>query len=214
MPTRKEPTMSKHMQEYRKYNRRVLKLMADLTKALRWHESWSGKVNPKTDVQYMVGDLVFVEQRLTEALRFVWPAFGQKGSTKTKGAKKEVMSFNRYQTITAKATRLLNRSMTPWRSLCEAATTFERQFKHVAMLIGWLQAEWQEQEFTHDAETTTETIWEIAGEMFRMKRQLILVFARVSNRHPREVVETLQEMEASEHYLSPPMAREVPDDED
>ena len=124
------------------------------------------------------------------------------------------MSLNRYQSITSKATRLLNRSMTPWRSLNEAATTYERQFKHVAMLIGWLQAEWQEQEFTHDAETTTETLWEIAGEMFRVKRQLILVFARVSNRHPREVVETLQEMEASEHHLSPPAVPEQSDDDD
>ena len=124
------------------------------------------------------------------------------------------MSFNRYQSITTKATRLLGRSMTPWRSLHEAADTYQRQFRHVAKLINWLNAEWQEEEFTKDASNTTEALWQIAGEMLRMKRQLILVFARVSNRHPQEVVKALQDMEASGHELSPPQPEQPQEDEE
>ena len=124
------------------------------------------------------------------------------------------MSFKRYQDMTAQAVRLVRHSLTPWRSLHEAADTYHRQCRHVAMLVDWLRSEWQEQEIFDEAHTTTEAVWELAGELFRMKRQLVLVFARVSGRSPREVVETLQDMEASDQHLSPPMTQQEVDEEE
>ena len=125
------------------------------------------------------------------------------------------MSFQKYQNMTAQAVRLVRRNLTPWRSLNEATDTYQRQCRHVATLVDWLRAEWQEQEVFDDAEITAEAVWELSGELFRMKRQLILVFAKVSDRNPREVVETLMEMEASSHHLSPPTSpQEEAEEED
>ena len=124
------------------------------------------------------------------------------------------MPFDRYQLAVARATRLLRRNLTPWRSIKEAAETYRRQCRHVATLVHWLCHHWQETERFDDSDITAEILWQLSGELFRMKRKLVLVFAKVSGKEPREVAETLQDAEALNLTIPNPQDNEPQEDEE
>lgn len=124
------------------------------------------------------------------------------------------MPFDRYQVAVARATRLLRRNLTPWRSLKEAAQTYRRQCRLVATLVHWLGQHWQEAEAFEESDVTAELLWQLSGELFRMKRQLVLVFAKVSGKDMREIIETLHDAEALNLGIPNPQDNEPQEDED
>ena len=78
--------MIKPMQEYDRYQRRVAKVMSKLEAALAAHRQWALSVKPRSEVRYMVGDLVYVEGRIKLGIRFIASAPEAKSTTTQKGA--------------------------------------------------------------------------------------------------------------------------------
>lgn len=90
----------------------------------------------------------------------------------------------------------------------EAFETHRRQGRPVGILIEWLRKEWEDGEPSKASSRTTQSMWELAGELLRVKRELVMVFAKVSGNDPREVLETLRDMEASNHRMEEPETEE------
>ena len=80
--------MIKPMQEYDRYQRRVAKVIARLEDALASHRQWALRVRPRSEVRYMVGDLVFMEGQLKHAIWFITPTDKTRSTTIKKGANK------------------------------------------------------------------------------------------------------------------------------
>jgi hypothetical protein len=76
------------MKEYQRHLRHVAKMMAKLELALASHRQWARNIKPRSEVRYMVGDLVYVEGQLKHAIWFITPSNETKSTIKRKGAKK------------------------------------------------------------------------------------------------------------------------------
>jgi len=103
------------------------------------------------------------------------------------------MPFDRYQLAVARATRLLRRKphavAFPQGSRSNLPPTVP-PCRHV---VHWLCQHWQEMEAFDESDVTAEILWQLSGELFRMNAKLVLVFAKVSGKDTREIVETLQD---------------------
>ena len=65
--------MNKAMKEYKEHARRVALLTAGMMRALDAHKGWAMRVKPRSEVRYMVGDLVYAEKQIKLALSFICP---------------------------------------------------------------------------------------------------------------------------------------------
>jgi hypothetical protein len=124
------------------------------------------------------------------------------------------MTIEKYQIAVARAARFVRRNLTPWRSLNEAAQTYRRQCRHVATLVHWVSSVWQEKGNFDNSEITTEMLWQLSGELFRMKHKLVQVLAIVSGDEPQEVMEKLQDADAMNLTIPAPQESEPQEDED
>ena len=65
--------MNRSMNDYKEHARRVALLTFGLMHTLDAHKAWAMRVKPRSEVRFMVGDLVYVEKQLKEMIRFICP---------------------------------------------------------------------------------------------------------------------------------------------